>query len=1742
MNTLNSQAKIKSLLIFSLLICPVQDALAVISQEPLFLTSSVPPLVMLTMDRSHKLYYEAYNDAGDLNGDGIVDVGYKPSIDYYGYFDSHRCYDYDTTAGVFRPGRETENQTTDKRCLNTGAQWSGDFLNYVTTARIDALRKVLYGGHRSVDTTTSTILKRTFIPQDAHAWGKEYSSASAAGYSISDYTPLNEPATGKNHLFANVSLSYTGQPLMRVLNDSQYRIWEWVSIERPVAGTKCLHGGSGPDCAAPSTKWSIVPSTVFSNLVRTTYDLSKSGGPSSGSHPKDHNEFDDWIDDYAKKERCFGYESTSGKDNCNKSSGSMSQLLGNDNNPYGSDDNYMTVVKGKINIPTDADYKFSVDGDDAVEVIIDGKTVAGWYEGHGSCGCNTRNGTINLTAGEHTIEYRHEERGGGDNWVLRWEEKLPSTSAMTDYNVNVATCVNIGGKYEANCKAYTDSANVTTYKPKGLLQDYGENDAMAFGLLTGSYKKNLSGGVLRKNIESFKNEVDLNTGIFSNTNGIVKTINSLRIDTFNYSCAYCYNSGWITTRPINEGEAAEWGNPVAEMMYEGLRYFAGKSGPSPDFAITSTDTPDANMGLPIPNWRDPYKATADGGGGYPSCAKPLQMVISDINPSYDTDQLPGSDFSSFTGDLTGLNVKTLAQKIWDEEGEGSNKFIGQSGSINDGAPTAKKVTSFGTIRGLAPEEPTKLGGYYASSVALFGATNDLNTAGPTTGTPYEKDQKVNTLAVALASPLPRIVIPLDGKTVTLVPFAKSVAGSSISATGNFQPTNQIVDFYVEKIANTIQPNLATGNPGNMDPTVNGGLPFGKFRINYEDVEQAADHDMDAIVEYTFTVNSSKQLIVNLNSTYAAGGIVQHMGYVISGTTADGVYLEVRDQDTGSSGDTDYFLDTPPGQLPGGTWKDNTALPLTTSRTFTLGTTTSASFVNHDPLWYAAKWGVADANDNNKLDLSEWDDQNNTTSTGNPDGVPDRYFLVTNAGKLSEQLGRAFAKLLDDVSSASAVATNTTRLDTGPLVFQAKFDPRDWSGQLLALEVSDKGIVNTTTPNWDAAERLPDAATRKIYTSNPAADPGLRLVEFKWDSPTSPAIPSLTAQQQGYLNQLGGSPDTLGPVRLNWIRGDNSKERRFSGGIFRNRVKLFDAAGTFLTDSTDLTTPSIKTNRLGDIVNSDPVYIGQDDFGYAATSTGLTATEKSSYATFRADPDYKTRPPVVYVGANDGMLHGFDATFGTGGAELFAYIPNALFPELSKLTTPNYKHQYYVDGLTAGGDVFFSSNSTWHTMLAGVSGAGGKVVFGLDVTNPRAIGPSSALWEFTGDDPTYGADLGFTLAEPSIARMHNGTWAVIVGNGYASTNGSAVLFILDAETGAVIQKIDTKAIGGNGLSSPVAADNDGDRIVDAIYAGDLKGNLWKFDVSSTSPTSWVVANNRPLFVACTTTGASCAAADRQPITSKPTIGKIGPTQTTGQMIYFGTGKYFETTDNIVSGTPQLQTFYGLWDDNTSTIDDRAMLQDQTITFEGKPTTTRTDEDGDTITVEGSGLIRISSRETVCYSATTIAASDDDLPTTICNSSNLKKGWAMDLRKPSSPLQGERVVSTPILFRDLVVFATVIPSTDPCKGGGNSRLMLVEALTGKRPSTAPFDIFGSDNTSPATPDSEVNDDDKVKDNDGNSVAASGTDLGIGVHKEISIIENHGYASGSTGDVGHIVLEGGGGGGGGPSGKRTSWRQLR
>lgn len=1090
---------------------------------PPFLTAGVAPLVMLVMGRDHKLYYEAYNDASDINQDGTLDIRYDPGIDYYGYFDSYKCYTY--SSSTFNPVRKT----TDKTCNNGGSniamgEWSGNYLNYLTMSRMDTTRKVLYGGKRSYDgtetTSSSVVLERVFIPQDAHTWGKEYDEYTS-GVSIASVAPLPEPMSGTRHLFASTTLSNTGAPVLRVATHQAKRIWEWVSKERPVADNSTVATGTG--------------------------------GAYNDS-PDNHSQFDTLVSTYANETTQYpeNVAVTGGIGYVPITSGVSTWRIEGAGNPWGDDywpfgsydqsaaeqENYLTVFNGSLKVNTTGTYYFIANGDDAVEFIISGTLrtrvsgswqkdystsdvhelsansrviASAWYGGHSadgtigdswptySSGAAKYRGKIKLVAGRtYDIEFRHQENSGNDSYTLHWKgpdsgnvwQVVPASAfnvsgvvltqktykceisapALTDYTVRVKVCdpnndPSGNSLLESNCKRYPDGQ----YKPTGLLQTHGESDAMYFGLLTGSYRKNTSGGVLRKNISSFKNELNLNTGQYNTaTKGIVHTINTLRISNFDYgSYSYASNCGWIADGPIEEGECRNWANPVGEMMYETLRYFSGAGTPTSSF--TYSDTTDDGLDLPKPTWIDPYSGT----GGFSYCAKPFMLVISDVFPSYDSDQLPGVDsnfgtgLGTWTAPGTGavpLDVNALANEIFAIEGESSvtPHFIAQVGTDYDGSCAPKSMTGFGDVRGLCPEEPTKQGSFYSASVAYYGHENDISGVTDV--------QNVNTYVVALASPLPRIEIPIGGQTITLVPFAKSVGGYGISSTrGAFQPTNSIVDFYVEELSENRK----------------------VFRINFEDVEQGADHDMDAIAKYTCEVETDisgvSRLKVSMSSEYAAGSIIQHMGFTISGTNKDGTYLEIRDKDTSWDTDPDYFLDTHPNVPPYGTagWSQDThALPtdahppVSTTRYFYPGSTTAATILK-DPLWYAAKYGgfeelegTANAPDQQK----EWDEDQN--------GDPDTYFYVVNPLKLEEQLNKSFAAILSRVSSGTAASViSNSRSGEGAIyqsIFYGQYEgDAKWVGEVHSFLVDAYGNIRVDT---NSNKRL-DLATDLIVEFN-----------------------------------------------------------------------------------------------------------------------------------------------------------------------------------------------------------------------------------------------------------------------------------------------------------------------------------------------------------------------------------------------------------------------------------------------------------------------------------------------------------------------------------------------------------------------------------------------------------------------------------------------------------------------------------
>ncbi len=565
----------------------------------------------------------------------------------------------------------------------------------------------------------------------------------------------------------------------------------------------------------------------------------------------------------------------------------------------------------------------------------------------------------------------------------------------------------------------------------------------------------------------------------------------------------------------------------------------------------------------------------------------------------------------------------------------------------------------------------------------------------------------------------------------------------------------------------------------------------------------------------------------------------------------------------------------------------------------------------------------------------------------------QFFAADNPAALGAAFRQALVAITSDAGSSAALSTNSTSVQPGTtVVYQAKFS-RGWTGSLLALPVAADGAVGSLV--WDASKVIPAWASRSIYT---------------WDGTSGQRFDGCgrlnNAQRTALNTDIFGVNDGKCDQRLDWLRGDASREQR-NGGVYRNRADTV----------------------MGDVINSDPAYVKDIDYGYASLPAGTPG--QASYNLYRTAN--LLREPMVYVGANDGMLHGF---LGSNGVENFSYVPYGVYSNLSKLTAPTYEHKFFVDGGITVSDAYLGGS--WKTILAAGLNAGGNTVYAIDVSRPGSTADSDVLWEFSE------ADLGLSYSQPQIGILENGQWVAVFGNGYNSGNGGAYLYVVDLKTGNQLAKIKASDIPGNegnGLSTPLLYDSDGDKLIDTVYAGDLLGNMWKFDVSGVASASWNTAfSGAPLFTARSATNTV------QPITAQP---KAAAHPSGGSIVMFGTGRYLTYAD--VSDT-SIQTFYGIRDDGANPIltTDRSQLQVQLIDLQttgfGRDVRSFTGNSPDWIT---------------------------------------KVGWYVDLRDPVQAV-GERVISTPIVKEDRVIFVTAVPSSDPCTPGGTSWLMELNFLTG------------------------------------------------------------------------------------------------
>jgi len=1569
------------------------------------MTDAVAPLVMIAASNDHQLYFKAYNDYADLDGDNIADTTYKQTITYYGYFDSFKCYDYNTSNLRFEP----KAVTSDKYCVGGNDNyWSGNFLNWISMSRIDTINKVLFGGHRRVDTATDTVLERAYLPHDAHSWAKYYN-----GDDLDKLTPYSAGAAATNYTLTDADPKKNGITFCNTTD---------------VSGT--------------ITKSEEVTDPPLIKVAKGNYLL------------------------WAGNERW----------QCTWGSGALSD------NHAASNGN--VIVNSGIN-------------------------------------ANASSPSYSIGLGEK-------------NYVAR-----------------VQACVSSSLLGHEKCKQYPDG----NYKPIGLLQAYGDDDQLKFGMVAGSYHKHVSGGTLIKNIRSFKDEVNWSTnGTFAlvapaaggsqsgvtnnNADGIVNAWSLFRIVGYDHGsgtymgpqyddCSW----GLSAFADVNgANKCKNWGNPFSEIYFQGIRYFsnAGVTGAYQD------NTSVGISGLPTPqNWDNPNPL---GASNY--CARASIIAFNSSTSSYDNDELDASTpgvGEVWKSGLPGVGTSAVMTNVVGAgEGiDGHSYFVGETNVDNQGDGedqlcTAKTVSSLGNVGGLCPESPRLRGSYRIAGLAYYAHIKDVRGADLTGGRALEGKQKIDTYAVTNASSTPNINIPhpiTGGTTVKLLPACRN---TTLSPPGNCT----IVDF---RIVNQVV------NDGT-------GKGTGKFYVNWEDSEQGGDFDQDmwGTIEYEINGNSNT---IEVSTDVHAKSTPYKMafGYVLNGTTNDGFHAH--------SGINDFFYtDSNAGNIVGGTCvtacKDTDG-PSTAS--YTLGVAT-ADLLN-EPLWYAAKWGgFIDSNGSETPDLYEEWDIEDTEGNPTPDGIPDNYFFATNPQQLEDSLNRVFLKILQRTSSGTAAAVVSNNVRGEGALYQAYYEPQkkdangqvaNWVGTLHGLWLDSYGYLREDNGDATLGDYYDDPVIetyfddgenrtrvkRWVSTEHDRYLPGnpeiVELSDIKplWNAREQLNFPSLndseiaTQRPYGTTAANGRYIKTWIDANLNGVVDTGEFVDFAEASIINTNYHFFalpslaDAQGLvrylrgvetpgYRSRSVDYNGDGVtEVVRLGDIINSTPTMV-------AAPAEGFDLLYRdSSYSSFRQK--YHNRRNVLYVGANDGMLHAFNAGFfdssllqfkTTGkkpdgvteatahplGSELWAYVPMNLQPHLQFLRDPDYTHVYYVDGKPRIFDAdIFSVDDThpngWGTVLVigmrfgGLARNGSSLVIdtGGDGLHSDANDKErrSAYMIFDITDPESEPvllgeitppDVSLTTVYPAVLTFKDTSankWFLAFGSGPTNfdtgeSNANAKLYLFDlAEltvpgttisnptgcsapttfNGSAMKIISCDTNNATSfIGTPMVVDWDLDYKADTLYFGTVggvssnQGQLMKMSLdNSENPVNW--------------TGPDTVVDVAKPVFAPPTatVDSTDP-EKYNQWVFFGTGRLLVDSDKVSTAT---QSLYGIKEirpyscsaTSKSYYSASLCAANCTAACTGPSTTTITTadlRDVSDIEVQTNGsLINPPSA-----SISTFTLLKDDIL-------NSKKGWSLDL-PPITGTQGvapaTRMLNQQALLGGILFSSVYQPSLDLCASEGLSRL--------------------------------------------------------------------------------------------------------
>jgi type IV pilus assembly protein PilY1 len=1498
-------------------------------------TTSNRPMVMMAASKDHSLFGPIYTDFEDLDGDDVIDTTFTPTFKYYGYFDSTKCYAYSTSDGRFNPASIANIKTTTTTITSSGttitstltvttvdstgstsstttttststsstntpigtsvtntyacpssqSYWSGNFLNWSSMTRIDVIRKMLYGGKRSTDTTASgvgtTVLERAQLSWDAHAFTKYY-----RGTDIRDYTPFTTSyltkTTGSNaNVYAGLTICNLGSidsassssnyPIMRMVRGN-VRFWSTVEIQLCQWRDTYSSGTFGP------------------KLARYYKDADKGNGvvaheitiPSLSTDGASYNSIGPELTVRIKvcdplllgEERCQAFPSTSTTNY----------------KPYGLFQEF-----GYPNSSGVAKAEFGV--------------ITGSYVKNYTAGALRKNvGDFADEINANTGVFCHSASSGCSTTLAAPDGRTTGVGAIKAFDA-----IRLNDRVAGGYGASGTPSSVT----EGTLSAWG----------------NPMGEMLVQALQYYSNVTSTNPPSSSSDKdaqvGMPVTAWTDPWSTSNTTRASLY--GNAVCRPMN----------VLLLSHSALSFDGQAATPFSTLLGSPNIDTYTNLVGSAEGFNGTLRSIGSVTGGYgSSCSAKTVGTLSQVSGICPEAPAMGGTYQVAGAALYGNTtpIRTVTSPPSDlPKVKDALKVKTLAASLTGGAPLIKVlVPGTGTSTSnpkkyiyITPESVQSGGGI--SAPLTFASISSSNTYGAFIVTWND-------------------ILMGGDYDMDITGFLRYDLVDSTGASNANGP-------YI-KITTDI-PGVCGGGAGThgfsiIGVTDDSGTSKNGRYLTHSHLSSGILSGMPATSEYLCGDNTYRGLfsptspIGPLNTTYN--------NLKLSSPSFSGAYSGTVCNVTGDGSTGDPGI----SNLTSYCTVKNVDYPV--SLTFKMTGETDALI--KDPLYYAAKYGSYDSSTKDSVtgiytnrtisasplipSVDAWD-KYKTDGTVGADDIPDSYFLARRPDLLEQQLRKALDALAKNANAAPA--TTSSQLAQGSFKYVAKFDSTAVSGNIEAYQVQNNGLFSTSA-SWLAGNLLRDrtsgtnnisgdkGASRNITTNyGNTSTSAVAGVPFRWNSLPAGYITQMTTASTNKLST------TNAQLTLDYIRGDWTNEKVSTG----------------LRERGD--------SLLGPLVNATP-------WLQPVPSANLLSYQNPGYSDFVAT--YKARDKLLWASANDGMLHAFNPD---SGAEVFAYVPGVLANRLAEIplqrgttartrlnganftldsaeTQPDSTVWAYVDGSPYTADVKTNiiyttttlngvtvtaeTGGTWKTYAFSSLGRGGKALFALDVTNTSTLleGNASSIfkWQFSSDDDS---DLGYILSDikkntdtnqPNpVVRLNNGKYALLINNGYKSTNGKAVLYLLmvdgpSATTGQWSAysstntanynyvKIVADAGTGNGLSAPTWIDRDLNGTADTVYAGDLKGNMWKFDISSTDPANWKVAYqsaagaNRPLFTAQYTRPVNnISTTTPLPITTAPEF--VFPSFD-GLIINFGTGYSLEAGD--FPNTALQQRFYGIWD--------------------------------------------------------------------------------------------------------------------------------------------------------------------------------------------------------------------------------------